>query len=135
MNAAARSTIQLADAKGIVHHGAEWLVIWSDPESLKSSAEFAAERRAAEHRAEYERHIAAALRGIAGIPALRVTSAGETVSVEGHVCTLPALPLDPRPIDLDVARGRAMPWRSRYGTTILKHTRGLPHWARARAPG
>ena len=34
-----RSTIQKRDSKGVVRHGAEWLVIWSDPDSIKSRAE------------------------------------------------------------------------------------------------
>jgi cobaltochelatase CobT len=60
-----RSTIQKRDAKGVIRHGAEWLTIWSDPESLRSDAE----RRA---RSETERRLAAAARSISRNPALQV---------------------------------------------------------------
>jgi len=60
-----RSTIQKRDAKGVIRHGAEWLAIWADPESLRS----AAEKRAAR---ETERCLAAAARAISGDPALQM---------------------------------------------------------------
>lgn len=129
-----RSTIQLADDKGIVRHGGEWLVLWSDPDSLKTEAELAAGRRAAARRAEGERVIAAALRGIARKPELRVRFAGDAVLIEGQVCTLPALPLEFDPFQFDVARGRAdaLALMLRHHDPAL-HARLAPPSARARA--
>lgn len=129
-----RSTIQLADDKGIVRHGGEWLVLWSDPDSLKTEAELAAGRRAAARRAEGERVVAAALRGIARKPELRVRFAGDAVLIEGQVCTLPALPLEFDPFQFDVARGRAdaLALMLRHHDPAL-HARLAPPSARARA--
>src|SRR3954447_23758170 len=134
MNEAVRSTIQLADDKGVVRHGGEWLVLWSDPDSVKTPVELAAARRAAARRAENERFIAAALRGIAGLPELRVRFAGEAVVVEAHACTLPALPLEPGPVNLDIARGRAdaVALMLRHHDPEL-HARLAPRGVRARA--
>jgi cobaltochelatase CobT len=134
MTGRVRSTIQLADDRGVVRHGAEWLYLWSDPDSLKSEAELAAGRRAIERRTEHERLIAAALRGIARLPELRVRFAGETVLVEGEECTLPALPLKLEPFHFDVARGRAdaLALMLRHHDRVL-HGRLAPHGARARA--
>jgi cobaltochelatase CobT len=129
-----RSTIQLADDNGIIRHGGEWLVLWSDPDSVKTEAELAAGRRAAKRRAEHERLIAAALRGIARRPELRVRFAGESVLIEGEVCTLPALPLDLDPFHFDAARGRAdaLALMLRHHDLAL-HARLTPPGARARA--
>jgi len=60
-----RSTIQKRDAKGVIRHGAEWLAIWSDPESLRSEAEKRATR-------ETQRCLAAAARSISGDPTFQV---------------------------------------------------------------
>jgi cobaltochelatase CobT len=134
MSEAVRSTIQLADDKGVVRHGGEWLLIWSDPDSLKTEAELGAAHRAMARRAEHERLIAAALRGIARLPELRVRLAGEAVVVDGQACTLPALPLEPGPVDFDVARGRAdaVALMLRHHDPAM-HTRLSPRGARARA--
>ena len=76
MSEPVRSTIQLTDAKGVVRHGGEWLVLWSDPDSLKSAEERARERAHAARRGAHERYLAAALRGIAHRPELRVLFRG-----------------------------------------------------------
>jgi cobaltochelatase CobT len=133
MTKAVRSTIGLADEKGIVRHGGEWLILWSDPDSLRSQAERAANRAAAQRRVELERFIAAALRAIARLPELRIRFAGEAVVVDGQACTLPALPLEPGPADFDIARGRAdaAGLRLRYHDPAL-HARLAAQSARAR---
>ena len=107
MSGPVRSTIQLADAKGIVRHGGEWLVLWSDPDSLKSAEEKARERASAARRGEHERHLAAALRSIAHRPELRVLFRGEVAEASPEVVVLPALPAEPGPRSLAVARGLA----------------------------
>jgi len=68
MSERVRSTEQRRDKKGVIRHGAEWLQLWSDPDSLRS----AEERRAlglaaARHAAEGER-LSAAARALAGRP-------------------------------------------------------------------
>ncbi len=107
MSQPVRSTIQLADAKGVIRHGGEWLVLWSDPESLKSGAERARERAHATRRGEHERYLAAALRGVAHRPQLRVLFRGEVPEASLAEVVLPALPTEPSPRSLAVARGLA----------------------------
>ena len=68
-----RSTIQKRDEKGVIRHGAEWLTLWSDPDSLKSDAEKRSESDASRTRMEAERRLAAAARSISGNPDLQVT--------------------------------------------------------------
>lgn len=81
-----RSTIQKRDDKGVIRHGAEWLTLWSDPDSLKTDAEKQTEARARRARLEAERRVAAAARSISGNPALEVRfrphSPGEFPSLE-----------------------------------------------------
>jgi cobaltochelatase CobT len=67
-----RSTIQKRDSKGVVRHGAEWLTLWSDPDSLKTDAEKRAEREAGRERIETESRLAAAARSISGNPDFQV---------------------------------------------------------------
>lgn len=67
-----RSTIQKRDAKGVVRHGAEWLVIWSDPDSIKSRAERDEESAARLEAMAMERRLAAAARSVSGDPAMQV---------------------------------------------------------------
>ena len=67
-----RSTIQKRDAKGVVRHGAEWLVIWSDPDSIKSRAERDEESAARLVAMAMERRLAAAARSVSGDPAMQV---------------------------------------------------------------
>jgi cobaltochelatase CobT len=67
-----RSTIQKRDARGVVRHGAEWLVIWSDPDSIKSRAERDEESAARLEAMAMERRLAAAARSVSGDPAMQV---------------------------------------------------------------
>jgi len=80
-----RSTIQKRDDKGVIRHGAEWLTLWSDPDSLKTDAEKRSEGEAKRARLEAERRLAAVARSISGNPALevkfRATSAAESPSL------------------------------------------------------
>jgi cobaltochelatase CobT len=67
-----RSTIQKRDAKGVVRHGAEWLVIWSDPDSIKTRAERDEESAARRQAMAAERRLAATARSLSGDPAMQV---------------------------------------------------------------
>jgi cobaltochelatase CobT len=61
-----RSTIQKRDSKGVIRHGAEWLALWSDPDSMKSSEEKRNEAAASHARFELEKNLAAAARSLSG---------------------------------------------------------------------
>jgi cobaltochelatase CobT len=99
-----RSTIQKRDAAGVVRHGGEWLVIWSDPDSIKSVEERLAEAHATARQGEHQRHIAAALRSVARRPGLKVSFGSGAATLD---INLPAIPLKPTRGDLDVSRGMA----------------------------
>jgi len=92
-----RSTTQRRDAKGVVRHGAEWLVIWSDPDSVKSHAERDEESAARREGKAVERRLAAAARSVSGDPAMQVNFAAFSESDnrppgrEGNGDTLAAL--------------------------------------------
>lgn len=88
-----RSTIQKRDQKGNVRHGAEWLAIWSDPESLKSAAEKRADRHASMSQKEAAANIAAAARSVACRPDLDVRFGSETADSQTQI-SLPALDTD-----------------------------------------
>ncbi|MEY9537959.1 cobaltochelatase CobT [Bradyrhizobium diazoefficiens] len=76
MNDTVRSTIQKRDARGVIRHGAEWLTLWSDPDSMKSGAEL--KREAAEHGTarRLEQQLAAAARAVSANPDMQLTFAG-----------------------------------------------------------
>src|SRR5437764_13107974 len=82
-----RSTIQKRDEKGVIRHGAEWLTIWSDPDSLKTGTEKRAETAALRARMEIEHSMAAAARAISGNPDLQIA-----FGAAGRGSELPALP-------------------------------------------
>ncbi|MFO1070915.1 MAG: cobaltochelatase subunit CobT [Geminicoccaceae bacterium] len=107
MAEAVRSTIQLADDKGVVRHGGEWLVLWCDPDSIKTADERSLDRADAARRAACERYLAATLRSIAGRPELPVTFGGDRVEASPGGVTLPPLPARPDRRALDIARGLA----------------------------
>jgi cobaltochelatase CobT len=67
-----RSTIQKRDSKGVIRHGAEWLALWSDPESMKSSEEKRNEATASHARLELEKNLSAAARSLSGDPQLQM---------------------------------------------------------------
>lgn len=71
-----RSTIQKRDAKGVIRHGGEWLTLWSDPDSMKSSAEL--KREASEHGAalRLEQQLAAAARAVSANPDMQINFVG-----------------------------------------------------------
>jgi cobaltochelatase CobT len=68
-----RSTIQKRDAKGVVRHGAEWLVLWADPNSVKTRSELEEESAARREAAKTEHRLAAAARSLSGDPAMQIS--------------------------------------------------------------
>ena len=68
-----RSTIQKRDAKGVVRHGAEWLVLWADPNSVKTRSELEEESAARREAAKIEHRLAAAARSLSGDPAMQIS--------------------------------------------------------------
>jgi cobaltochelatase CobT len=85
-----RSTIQKRDARGVIRNGAEWLALWSDPESMKDAAETQRDAAARRRRLELERNLAAAGRSIAKDPELRIGLYSEP---GGQIedCNIPAI--------------------------------------------
>ncbi len=80
-----RSTIQKRDAKGVIRHGAEWLALWSDPDSMKTRAEKAEESAATRARVAAERSLAAAARSLSGDLNLQIEfDANEIPSLRGQ---------------------------------------------------
>jgi len=67
-----RSTIQKRDAKGEIRHGAEWLALWSDPDSMKTHTELRQQAATRDAAAARERGLAAAARSLSGDPRMRV---------------------------------------------------------------
>jgi len=68
-----KSTIQKRDSRGVIRHGAEWLVLWSDPDSMKSVEEKRLDASVNAAQREVERCLAAAARSIARDPGLQIT--------------------------------------------------------------
>ena len=67
-----RSTIQKRDAQGVIRHGAEWLALWSDPESMKSNAQTLLERAESRARNRLNDSLNAAARALSADPELVV---------------------------------------------------------------
>ena len=63
---AVRSTILKRDEKGQVRNGAEWLALWSDPDSMRSRAELGARRSVERRQFELAGQLSAAARSLAG---------------------------------------------------------------------
>jgi cobaltochelatase CobT len=63
---AIRSTILKRDDKGTVRNGAEWLALWSDPDSMRSRAELSEKRSSERHQLELSGQLSAAARSLAG---------------------------------------------------------------------
>lgn len=61
-----RSTILKRDDKGTVRNGAEWLALWSDPDSMRSRAELSEKRSDERHQLELAGQLSAAARSLAG---------------------------------------------------------------------
>ena len=68
-----RSTIQKRDRHGAVRNGAEWLQLWSDPQSMKSGAELAEDRVALRLRRQLGLNLAAAARAVSEDAAFAIT--------------------------------------------------------------
>jgi cobaltochelatase CobT len=61
-----RSTILKRDEKGQVRHGAEWLALWSDPDSMRSRAERSEKRSTERRQLELAGQLSAAARSLSG---------------------------------------------------------------------
>ncbi len=101
------STELRRDAEGQVRHGAEWLLLWADPDAVRSAparARAVADARAA---AAAERAVAGALRAVAGCN-VGVGFGGEAeAGCDGATIRLPALPRPPTADAVSDARGCA----------------------------
>jgi cobaltochelatase CobT len=76
-----RSTIQKRDAQGVIRHGAEWLALWSDPESMKSNAQALLERAESRARSRLNESLSATARALAADPRLVVEAGREGADV------------------------------------------------------
>lgn len=65
-NDAVRSTILKRDEQGKVRNGAEWLALWSDPDSMRSRAELGEKRSGERHQLALASQLSAAARSLAG---------------------------------------------------------------------
>lgn len=96
---AVRSTILKRDEKGQVRNGAEWLALWSDPDSMRSRAELSARRTSERHQLELAGQLSAAARSLAArddidvqIAEADTASGGLRASLdELHDANMPAL--------------------------------------------
>lgn len=61
-----RSTILKRDEKGQIRNGAEWLALWSDPDSMRSRAELTEKRKSERHQLELAGQLSAAARSLSG---------------------------------------------------------------------
>jgi len=64
--------MQKRDAHGVIRHGAEWLALWSDPDSMRTEAEKALEKNALQQRTRLEISLSATARSLATDPELVV---------------------------------------------------------------
>lgn len=69
---AVRSTILKRDPKGVVRNGAEWLALWSDPETMKTGSERRAAQDESRLRTQVAAQLCAAMRSLSGDPGLKV---------------------------------------------------------------
>ena len=96
-----RSTIQKRDSKGRVRHGAEWLQLWSDPQSMRTKEEVAEDRARLSERRAFGRQLAAAGRGVADDAAFAI-SLSDLAGQAGLT-----LGPDTSPAEQAILRGRA----------------------------
>ena len=61
-----RSTILKQDDKGRVRNGAEWLALWSDPDSMRSRAEMSEKRSSERQQLDLASQLSAAARSLSG---------------------------------------------------------------------
>ncbi|MEQ1899944.1 MAG: cobaltochelatase subunit CobT [Devosia sp.] len=78
-----RSTILKRDARGVIRNGAEWLALWSDPDTLKSRAERLEERAEYRHRLTLGQQLSAAARSVAGVVSLNIEVGDKAGSASG----------------------------------------------------
>ena len=121
-----RSTILKRDEKGQVRHGAEWLALWSDPDSMRSRTELSEKRQGERRQVELAAQLSAAARSLAGRGDLEV-QIGEADTGTGLRASL------------DELRGENMPaLRGRIDSAALFlrfHDPGLDDALTPAAPG
>ncbi|SFZ86850.1 cobaltochelatase CobT [Devosia enhydra] len=96
-----RSTILKRDEKGQVRNGAEWLALWSDPDSMRSRADLREKRDGERHQLELAGQLSAAARSLSGRDDIDV-QIGETDGTGG----LRAAPEELRADNMPALRGR-----------------------------
>ena len=96
-----RSTILKRDEKGQVRNGAEWLALWSDPDSMRSRAEMREKQSTERHQLELAGQLSAAARSLAGRDDIDV-QIGEADPAGGLRAGLDEL----RPDNMPALRGR-----------------------------
>jgi len=96
-----RSTILKRDEKGQVRNGAEWLALWSDPDSMRSRAEMREKQSTERHQLELAGQLSAASRSLAGRDDIDV-QIGEADPAGGLRAGLDEL----RPDNMPALRGR-----------------------------
>lgn len=121
-----RSTIQKRDDKGRIRHGAEWLAIWSDPESVKTDDEKKLDANRLKYVETIRRRLAASTRSIAEEPALEVVFSGRETGPNRIVLT----DLDPSAPDLPAARGES----DKRASILRHHDRNLHARLRPKDP-
>jgi cobaltochelatase CobT len=84
-----RSTILKRDEKGVVRNGAEWLALWSDPDSMRSRSERSDNAASERHKLELAGQLAAAARSLADRDDLDI-QIGETDATETGLRASPA---------------------------------------------
>ena len=78
-----RSTILKRDARGVIRNGAEWLALWSDPDTLKSRAERLEDQAEYRHRVALGQQLSAAARSVAEDASLDIEVGDKPGSVSG----------------------------------------------------
>lgn len=85
-----RSTILKRDGKGEVRNGAEWLALWSDPDSMRSRVEMREKQASERHQLELAAQLSAAARSLSGREDIDV-QIGETDAAGGLRASLDEL--------------------------------------------
>lgn len=91
-----RSTILKRDEKGRVRNGAEWLALWSDPDSMRSRVEMREKQHSERHQLELAAQLAAAARSLSGREDVDV-QIGETDAAGGLRANLDELTTENMP--------------------------------------
>ena len=117
-----RSTELRRDSEGVVRHGSEWLLLWADPDSIRSAEARARAMEVARRTARAERAVAAALRAMAGQDGLGVRFGPGDAALEQGGAVLPAIGQPPTEAGIAVARGAA----DRLAAWLRHHNPALP---------